>query len=236
MGRKSESRYKPKSQEREKRRARRKQDRRCRDIRIGGCIFVLGFPLLLAGTIILIVTNVNKNQQSLPSSLFLLGPLFTGLSLLCFILGLLLTEIINIEPLIYRIIPDNPKTCPFLYNLFKKDNQQYIDQQTAIISQQLPPSKSALRKPPNPESQPPTKVRRGVTFSETSSGSEEKYSSQISLVSLRNCKIHPSFEEDEGGSKTQTDTVYIVSPSTLPIADSNQTNDDEVFHSNEDVV
>ncbi|KAK6170611.1 hypothetical protein SNE40_018966 [Patella caerulea] len=256
MAPKTDEKYLHKTSERDKRKAKRKQQRKWRDIRrrVGGCVFMLGLPLLIAGGIILIVNNTNQDNSQLPPALDILGPLLTSMAFVCFIIGAFLTEFISCTPFINCIVPNDTKKCPTLFKLFRGHEQSYIDQQAALKSLQSVPQKSALRKPLNPdavEPDPAPKSRRGVTFSESdaddalirnpsSSSDQPEHQLEVnknnsSALSLRNCKIYP--RETETGSRKNKDNsaVYTVSRTYFDIPVSTKT-DDDVFYNTEELV
>ncbi|XP_076459268.1 uncharacterized protein LOC143292655 [Babylonia areolata] len=140
---------------------RRHRDRGCRNPQvrkgIGSCVFVLGIPCLIAGLILTIVSSTSDGGDSrkYPSSFPVLGPILLALSVICFITGVLLySEELRRSLRDCLGLSDKDSFCrrrfPRLAAWLKPDPNAARNQ-TAINNLQTNPTRSALRKIPNPD-------------------------------------------------------------------------------------
>ncbi|XP_071107969.1 uncharacterized protein [Haliotis cracherodii] len=184
---------------------------------VGACIFTLGIPLAIAGSIILIVANIKENAQDVPASFPVLGPVLLAVSIIFFAAGSFLTDMISIKPCVQICFPDDPKAfcwkrCPMLFSILRPNEVTLIHRREAgLHALQTEPSKPVLKKHTEVPNVPP--VRRGVRFSDTdgdagpvrmSTSSDVSDTGKVentSLLSLRHCKIYPK-ESEKWGSMT----------------------------------
>ncbi|XP_046567204.1 uncharacterized protein LOC124275640 [Haliotis rubra] len=222
---------------------------------LGACIFTLGIPLAIAGSIILIVANVKENAQAVPASFPVLGPVLLTVSIIFFAAGSILTDMIDIKPCVQSCFPDDPKAfcwkrCPMLFSLLRPNEVTLIHQREAgLHALQTEPSKPVLKKHTEVPSAPP--ARRGVRFSDTdgdaapvrmSTSSDLSDNGKVentSLLSLRHCKIYPK-DSEKWGSMSSDPIVNEEGPENndevFTLSGSKAVDNDSVFVSPNDAV
>ncbi|KAL8579352.1 hypothetical protein ACOMHN_026717 [Nucella lapillus] len=124
---------------------------------IGSCVFVLGIPCLIAGLILTIVSSTEDDGdgRKYPSAFPVLGPVLLGLSMVCFLIGVLLYDVAILQWLQDCLGLSSKdslcrRRCPRLYAWLKPDPNQ-VRNQMAINNLQTAPARSAMRKIPNPD-------------------------------------------------------------------------------------